>query len=105
QNAVAELGDLQAVANDDRILADKIDAADMAVEIDADTRPVEAGGHLLDMSRLAGAMIACNHDAAVTRKASQDRERGRPVEQIVGIEIGNMGVRLGISRDFEIGID
>ena len=36
QHAVAELGDLLAVLEHDRVLADEIDAADMAVEIDAD---------------------------------------------------------------------
>ncbi len=36
QDALAELGDLLAVAQHDRVLADEIDAADVAVEIDPD---------------------------------------------------------------------
>ncbi len=58
QDAVLEFGDLLAVLQDDGVLADEIDAADMAVEVDADAGPVEAGGDLFDMGRLAGAVIA-----------------------------------------------
>ena len=36
QYAFAEFGDLLAVLQDDGVLADQVDAADMAVEIDAD---------------------------------------------------------------------
>jgi hypothetical protein len=36
QDAVAELGDLLAVLQHDRVLADEVDAADVAVEVDAD---------------------------------------------------------------------
>ena len=77
QDAVAELGDLLAVLDDDRVLADQVDAADVAVEIDAHAGPVEARRDLLDMGRLAGAVIAGDHDAAVVGEAGQDRERGR----------------------------
>ncbi len=101
QNAFAEFGDLLAVLQHDRILADEIDAADVAVEIDADAGPVEAGGDLLDMGRFAGAMIAGDHDAAVVGKAGEDRERGLAVEEIVLVEIGHMLAGLGIGRHFE----
>ena len=36
QDALAEFGDLLAVAQHDRVLADQVDAADVAVEVDAD---------------------------------------------------------------------
>ena len=104
QDAFAEFGDLLAVLQDDRILADQVDAADVAVEIDADAGPVEAGGDLLDMGRFAGAMIAGDHDAAVVGKARQDRERGLAVEEIILVEIGHMLAGLGIGRHFEIRI-
>ena len=65
QDALAELGDLLAVLQHDRVLADEIDAADVAVEVDADARPVEARRHLLDVRRLAGAVVALDHHAAV----------------------------------------
>ena len=94
QDAVAEFGDLHAVLDDDRVLADEIDAADMAVEVDAHAGPVEARRDLLDMGRLAGAVIARHHDAAVVGKARQDRQRRLLVEQIVRIDVGHMLDRL-----------
>ena len=90
KNSLAELGDLLAVLQHDRILADEIDAADVAVEIDADARPVQAGGDLLDMGRLAGAMIAGDHDAPVVGKAGEDRERGLAIEDVVLVEVGDL---------------
>ena len=105
QNAVAEFGDLHAVADHDRILADEIDAADMAVEIDAHARPVEPRRHLLDMGRLAGAVIAGDDDPAVPGKAGEDGERGRLVEPVVGIEVRHVLVRLGIGRHFQVAVD
>ena len=71
QHAVAELGDLLALLQHDRVLADEIDARDMAVEVDADAGPVQAGGDLLDMGRLAGAMIARHHDAPLWAKPAR----------------------------------
>ena len=94
QDAVAEFGDLLAVLEDDRVLADEIDAADVAVEIDAHAGPVEPRGDLLDMGRLAGAVIAGDHDAAVVGEAGEDGERRRPVEEIVGVEIRHVFVGL-----------
>ena len=41
QDALAELGHLLVVAQHDRVLADQVDAADVAVEIDPDAGPVE----------------------------------------------------------------
>jgi hypothetical protein len=78
-----EFGDLLAVLDDDRVLADEIDTADMAVEVDAHAGPVEAGGDLLDMGRFAGAVIARDHHAAVVREAGENGERGGAVEEIV----------------------
>ena len=75
QDALAELGHLLAVLQHDRVLADEIDARDVAVEVDADARPVEAGRDLLDVRRLAGAVIALDHHAAVVLEAGEDRER------------------------------
>ena len=49
QNAVAKLCDLLAVTQNDRILADQIDPADMAVEIDPHARPVQPRRNLFDM--------------------------------------------------------
>src|SRR3546814_5355167 len=41
-----------------------------SVEVDADARPFQPRGDLLDMRRLAGAVIALHHDAAVELEES-----------------------------------
>ena len=94
-----------AVAEHDGIAADQVDAADMAVEVDAHARPVEPRRDLLDMGRLAGAVVAGDQDAPVAGEAGEDRERRVAVEQIVRIEIGNMLVGLRIGRHLEIAVD
>ncbi len=59
-----EVGDLLAVLlMTIASLPIEVDAADVAVEVDADARPVEAGRNLLDVGRLAGAVIALHHHA------------------------------------------
>ena len=105
QDAVAEFGDLLAVLQHDRVLADEIDTRNVAVEIDANAGPVEAGGDLLDMGRLAGAVIAGDHHAAVAGKAGENGERRLAVEEIIGIEIGNVLVGLGIGGHFHVRVD
>ena len=105
QNAVAEFGDLLAVVQDDGVLADQIDARDMAVEIDAHARPVEARRDLLDMGRFAGAVIAGDHDAAVVGEAGEDGEGGFAIEQIVRVGVRNVLVGRRIGRDLEVGVD
>ena len=89
----------------DRVLADEIDARDVAVEIDAHQRPVEPRGDLLDVGRLAGAVIAGDHDAAVEGEAGENGERRVAVEQIVGIDIRHMFVRLRVGRRLHVRID
>jgi len=105
QDAFAEFGDLLAILQDDGILADQVDAADVAVEIDADARPVEAGGDLLDVGRLAGAVIAGHHDAAVVGKPREDGQGGLAVEQVVRVEIRHVLRGLGIGGDIEVRIE
>ncbi len=105
QDAVAELGDLLAFLQHDRVLADEIDTADVAVEVDAHARPVEPRRHLLDMGRLAGAVIAGDDDAAVPGEAGENGERRLAVEEVVLVDIGNVLVRLREGGHLEIGID
>ncbi len=95
QQALAELGDLLVVAQHDRVLADQVDAADVAVEIDPDAGPVEPRRDLLDMGRFAGAVIALDHDPPVEREAGEDRQRGVVVEAIGVVEIGDVLARPG----------
>src|SRR6478752_9633766 len=86
QNALANLGYLLAVLDDDGILADQIDTADVTIEIDANAGPVQPRCYLLDMGRLAGPVVAGDHDAAVLRKTGENGERGRPVKSIIRID-------------------
>ena len=105
QDAVAEFGHLHAFPDHDRILADEIDAADVAVEIDPHARPVEARRHLLDMRRLAGAVIAGDDDPAVLGKAGKDGKRRRPVEPVVGIDVGDVLVGFRIGGNFHVAVE
>ena len=105
QDAFAELGDLLAVAQHDRVLADEIDAADVAVEIDPDAGPVEARRDLLDMGRFAGAVIAADHHAAVEGEAGEDRQRRVAVEAVGVVDVGNVLARLAEGRNLEIAVD
>ena len=105
QNAVAEFGDLLVVADDDGVLADQVDAADVAVEVDAHAGPIEPGRHLLDMGRLAGAVIAGDDDAAVLGEAGENGKRGRPVEAVIGVEFGHVLVGFRVGRHFHVAID
>jgi len=68
QHAFAKLRHLRALAQDDRVLADQIDAADVTVQIDPDARPVEPRRDLLDVGRLAGSVIALNQHPPVMAK-------------------------------------
>ena len=105
QHALAVLGDLLAVAQHDRVLADQVDARDVAVEVDPHARPVEMGRDLLDVGRLAGAVIALDHHPAVVGEAGQDRERGVAIEPVGLVDLGHVLGRLGEGRHLKVGID
>ena len=105
QDPVAELGDLQAVLDHDRVLADEVDAADVAVQVHAHERPVEARGHLLDMGRFPGAVVAGDHDAAVVREAGEDRQRRVLVEHVVRVEVGHVLLALRIGGNFHVDVE
>src|SRR6185312_10619781 len=95
QNAVTEFGDLLAVADHDGVLADEVDTADVAVEVDAHAGPIEAGGDLLDMGGFTGAVIAGHHHAAVAGKAGENGKRGGAVETVVGIDFRDVWIDFG----------
>ncbi len=105
QDAVLEGGDLLAVLQHDRVLADEVDARDVAVEVDPDAGPVQASGDLLDMGRLAGAVIARDHHAAVLGEARQDGERGLAVEDVVRVEIRHVLVGFREGGHLEVEVD
>ena len=93
-----------AVLKDDRVLADEVDAGDVAVEIDPHAGPVETGRDLLDMGRLAGAVIALDHHAPVVREAGQDGERRVAVEEVVLVDRRHVlgGGRVGGHLDVDV---
>ena len=68
-------------------------------------RPVEPGGHLLDVRRLAGAVVALDHHAPVVLEAGEDGERHLPVEHVVVVDVGHVVVGLGVGGHLEVGID
>ena len=68
-------------------------------------RPVEPRRHLLDMGRLAGAVIALDHDAAVEGEAGEDRQRGVVVEAIGVVEIGDVLAGLAERRNLQVAVD
>ena len=90
QDAFAKLGDLRAIFQHDGILADHIDPRHVAVQIDPDHRPIEAGRNLLDMGRLTGAVIPLHHDPAIVFKARQQRDRGLRIKAIGVIDRRNI---------------
>ena len=105
QDAFVEFGDLLAVAQLDRILADQVDPADMAVQVHPHTRPGQPCGNLLDMGGFAGAVIALDHHAAVVGKARKDRQRGIRVEFIGGVDHRYPVGRFGKALDLHVGVN
>ena len=105
QQALAELGHLLAVLQHDGVLADQVDAADVAVQVDADARPVEACGDLLDVGRLAGAVVALDHHAAVMGEAGEDRERGVAVEAVGLVDVRHVVAGLAEGRHMNVDVD
>ena len=105
QDPFAELRDLLAVAQHDGILADEVDPADVAIQVDADARPVEARRDLLDMGRLAGAVIALDHDPPVVREASEDRERRLVIEIVGGVDVRDVGILLAERRHLPVDVE
>jgi hypothetical protein len=101
----AKLGDLLAVADDDGVLADQVDTADVAVQVDADAGPVEARRHLLDMRRFARAVIALDHDAAVEGEPGEDRQRRVMIEDVGVVDVGDVFRPLREAGDRHIHID
>ncbi|MEQ8502398.1 MAG: hypothetical protein RIB84_23550 [Sneathiellaceae bacterium] len=105
EDSFAELGHLLAFAQHDRVLADQVDAADMAVQVHPDAGPVEARRHLLDMGGLAGAVIALDHHPPVVGEAGEDRQGRLTVEQVGRIGIRHMIARLAERRHHHVGVD
>ncbi len=87
QDAFLKLGDLHAVFQLDRVLADQVNPGDVAVEVYPHARPVQARRHLFDMGGFARAVIALDHHAAVMGEACKDREGGVAVELVGAVQL------------------
>ena len=105
QDALTKLRHLFAIAQHDRVLADEIDAADVAVQVDPDARPVESCSDLFDMGRLSCPVVALNHDTPVVSEASQNCYRRLAIEAIGLVDIRHMLFCLAESWDFHIAFD
>ena len=105
QDALLEFGHLLPFAQLYGVLADQVDAADMAVEIDANAWPVQPGCNLLDMSRFARAVIALDNQAPIAAECGENRQRRVGVELVGGVQFRHALRRLGKSLDSHIAVD
>ena len=80
QNTFLKLGNLLAVFQHNRVFADQINTADMAVEIDAHARPVQPRRDLFNMGRFTRAVITLHHDAAIMGETGEQCQSGLLVE-------------------------
>jgi hypothetical protein len=104
-DAGLEFGDLQAVAQHDRVAADQVEPGQVTVEIHAHARPVQARRHLLDVGRLARAVQALQHDAPVVHEAGQDGECDVGVEAVHRVDFGHVFVDLAERGRPQVGVD
>ena len=104
QDALVEHGDLLAVDQLDRVLANQVDPADMAVQVHAHAGPVQARRDLFDMGGLARPVIALDHDAAVVGKACQDRHRRVGIELVGAVDLGDAIRAVGKALDLHVAV-
>ena len=104
QNTFAEFRNLLAITQHNGVLADQVDSADMAVQVDPDAGPVEPRCHLFDVGGFASAVIALDHHPAVMAKAGENRQRGVMVELIGFVNSGHIvrSFREGRHRHIDI---
>ena len=105
QDALAEFGHLHAVLQHDGVLADQVDTRDVAVQVDADARPVEARGDLFDVGRLTCTMVALHHDAAVVGETSENGQRRIRIEPVGVVHVRHMIVHFAERRHFHVRFD
>jgi hypothetical protein len=104
-DAFLELGDLLAFAQHHGVLADEVEPADVAVEVQAHAGPVQPRRHLLDVGRLAGAVQALHHHAPVAHEAREDGERHVGVEAVDGVDLGHVVVAFAEGGHLQVGVD
>ena len=84
---------------------DQVHPADLTVQIDAHTRPIQPRGNLFDVARLAGAVQALQHHTAIAGETREDRQRRVAVEAVCRVDVGYVLARLAECRHFEIAVD
>ena len=82
-----ELGDLLTVAHHDCIAADKVHPTDVTIEVNPHHRPVQPGSYLLDMCRLASAVIPLHQHTAIVCETGQDGLGDLRVKPIRPVEL------------------
>ena len=104
QQPFAKLCDLLAVFENNRVFTDKVDTADMAIEVNPYKRPVEPRGDLLDMGGFTCAVISLHHNAAVIGKACADSLRGLIIKDVSLVNFGHMFRFFRKSRNLHVEI-
>ena len=105
QDTLAEFCNLLAVLKDNGVLADKVNAADVAVQVNADAGPIQPCCYLFYMGRFPGAVIALDHDPPVMGKAGQDGQCGVLVKLIGRVYFRDVFLALAEGGDFDIAIN
>ena len=83
-DSFAKFRDLFAVDDGNRVLADQIETAHVAVEIDAHAGPVQPRRNLFHVGRLAGTVIALYQYPPVVHEPGQQRQGRIRVEAVGG---------------------
>ena len=104
QDPLAKLGDLLAILQHDGILADQVDAADVAVQVDPDARPVQPRRHLLDVRGLPRPVVSLHQHPPVELEAGADRQRRLAVELIGRVQLRHMFGALRIGRHHHVDV-
>ena len=105
QNAFVEFCYLLAVTQFDRVLTDKVNSADMAVEVDPCCWPFQARSNLFDMGGFTCAVVALHHNATIVGKTRQDRERCVRVEFICAVDLWNAVTDFGKTLNSHISVN
>ena len=103
-DAFLKFSDLLAAFQDHGVAANKVKPADVAVQVDAHTGPVQARCHLFDVRAFARAVQALQHDAPIACEASQDGQGHIGVEAIGRVDFRHMFVALFKHRHEQLGV-
>jgi hypothetical protein len=77
----------------------------VAVQVHPHQRPVQPGGDLLDVGRLAGAVIALDHHAAVVGEPRADGLGRLRIELVGRVDLGDVAVLVAEERNLHVAVD